>query len=243
MKIVQIDDIAVIDVEGHFNMFSLHGLKANVKKLFQGGTMHIVFNLAKVEKMTSAGVSFLVSTYNATLKRGGYFKLAQVSPSVYHLLEISRLDDVFDISDTVQNAVENCKIQARKEKDQEPKMLRRFRRLDYSLDVICYPKEHEWAVFEGHYGFKAKTKDISFKGLFLCADINFPKGTVFDLEISLEGKPVKTSAVVRWTANREKHEQHYPGMGVKFIRLSKENRKLIMDFVHSSLEKSHPLSS
>lgn len=228
MEINVFNDIAVIEVDSNLDAGALDSLRNAVETLLKDGILYFVLDLSKVKKATSVGASLLVSVYNAALKSGRYLKLTEVTPSVHKILEVSKLEEVFEICDTAKNAVESFKSQAKKDR----KYIRKYRRIDCELKVVCHPKKHMWSIFDGWQSFKAKTKNICQGGAYICCETTFPKGTVVDLEIFIGKKEIKASAMVCWKAVENRHLSHYPGMGMKFLRISTENRKLLMEHIH-----------
>jgi anti-sigma B factor antagonist len=67
---------------------------------------HIVIDMASIELINSSGLGMLVSSLTTMRKLGGTVKLAAVPASALHLLEITRLNTVFELCDSVEEAVQ-----------------------------------------------------------------------------------------------------------------------------------------
>ena len=65
----------------------------------------IIVDLAKVEYIDSSGVASLVETFQAAKGKKLDFKLAAVSEASLRVLKLARLDSVFEICDTVEDAI------------------------------------------------------------------------------------------------------------------------------------------
>ena len=67
----------------------------------------LVFDFSEVQRMDSAGVEMLLRCMEEAMKRNGDVKLAAVSPSVAVILELTRVDRLFEIYERVADAVES----------------------------------------------------------------------------------------------------------------------------------------
>ena len=65
----------------------------------------IVVNLAEVPYMDSSGVASLVKLLSRTKRQGVVLCLAALTDRVRGIFEITRLDDIFDIQATVEEAL------------------------------------------------------------------------------------------------------------------------------------------
>jgi anti-sigma B factor antagonist len=61
------------------------------------GTKKFMLNLARVEFVDSYGIGEVVRSYSVVRQTGGEMKLACVNQKVLEVLEISRLNTIFDI--------------------------------------------------------------------------------------------------------------------------------------------------
>jgi len=65
----------------------------------------IVFDLSQVEKMDGAGVDMLLTCMTKAAKRDGDLKLAAPSPGMLVILELTRMDHLFEIFETPAEAM------------------------------------------------------------------------------------------------------------------------------------------
>ena len=77
------------------------------------------------------------------------------------------------------------------------------------------------------------TRDISEGGVFVATYNSFPVGTVMELHLQMPdgGEPIKVKGEVRWYAEHNEDSDGHPGVGVRFVDLSTENRNRINRFV------------
>jgi anti-sigma B factor antagonist len=67
----------------------------------------LVFDFSNVKELDRAGVELLLLTMEEAVKRNGDLKLAAVPPQIAVILELTRVDRLFEIFDTPDNAVES----------------------------------------------------------------------------------------------------------------------------------------
>jgi anti-sigma B factor antagonist len=66
---------------------------------------HMVLDLGEVTHIDSGGLGTLVSLYASARKVGGEIKLARIDDHARELLQITRLVTLFEIFDTVEDAI------------------------------------------------------------------------------------------------------------------------------------------
>lgn len=79
-----------------------------LKKFFQDGVANgqrrFVLDMSTIDFIDSMGLGALVVALKAVTATGGDIRLAGLSPEVGSLIELTRLDKVFDIHETVDAA-------------------------------------------------------------------------------------------------------------------------------------------
>ena len=73
-------------------------LRETVRAFLDAGQLRILLNLEHLGFLDSAGLGELVRTHVAVRNRGGQLTLVNPSPSVRHLLRLTRMDNVFDFA-------------------------------------------------------------------------------------------------------------------------------------------------
>ena len=71
-------------------------LRATVDRLLADGRVRILLNLAQVPYMDSAGISELVATHKKAAITGGAVKLLNPLKRVYDILQLVKLDSIFE---------------------------------------------------------------------------------------------------------------------------------------------------
>jgi len=89
-----------------------------VKPILEGDRPRVVFNFSNVRHFDYAGVAVLLTCIEEVLKKNGDLKLAAVSAPSLTILEITRVDRLFEIFDNTADAVKSffqipgCQFQA-----------------------------------------------------------------------------------------------------------------------------------
>ena len=82
-------------------------LKKEMNRLFDSGTTDILLDLKEVRFIDSSGLGVLVSGFKNASTRQGSLKLCGLQAQVKSMFELTRLHRVFDIFQTVDEALEN----------------------------------------------------------------------------------------------------------------------------------------
>jgi anti-anti-sigma factor len=97
-------DTAVIHLDGRFDSSVLDTFKSD---LFVGEqTKYLIADMAHTTFIDSLGLATLVSTLKVMRARGGDFYIASPTEVVQMLLELTRMDSVFQILATVDEALQ-----------------------------------------------------------------------------------------------------------------------------------------
>jgi anti-sigma B factor antagonist len=79
----------------------------DVEPLLQADHPRIVFDFAQVRELDSAGVDMLLHCMEQAMKQDGDLKLASVPPHSAVILELTRVDRLFETFPTTSDAVES----------------------------------------------------------------------------------------------------------------------------------------
>ena len=93
----QIGKVSVLDLSGKITIGEGDViLRDTVIELLDAGNEYILLNLEKVGYMDSAGIGELVACYKRAKEKNGTVKLLNPSGKVYDLLQLTKLEEVFD---------------------------------------------------------------------------------------------------------------------------------------------------
>ena len=87
------------------NMRAAREFLHDVEAFLNSDRPQLVFDLAQVEQLDSAGVELLLYCMSEAHKRDGDLKLASLSPQAAVMLELTRTERLFEIYETSTDAV------------------------------------------------------------------------------------------------------------------------------------------
>jgi anti-sigma B factor antagonist len=97
-KVRQIGKVAVVDLSGKITIGAGDvQLRESVVELLEKGDRNILLNLERVSYMDSAGIGELVACYKRAKERDGVVKLVNPTGKVYDLLQLTKLEEIFDV--------------------------------------------------------------------------------------------------------------------------------------------------
>ena len=97
VSVREIGHVSVVDLSGKITIGEGDViLREKVHELLDHGHEHILLNLEKVSYMDSAGIGELVACYKRAKEKKGNVKLLNPSGKVYDLLQLTKLEEVFE---------------------------------------------------------------------------------------------------------------------------------------------------
>ena len=67
----------------------------------------LLINFTNVEHLSSAALGTLITINNKVRNRGGQLRLANIDPQIYEVFVITRLNKIFNIHETTDDAVKS----------------------------------------------------------------------------------------------------------------------------------------
>jgi anti-sigma B factor antagonist len=102
----RVDDVTILDLGGRLVLEDgVDELRERIRVLADEGRLKLVVNMADVTYVDSCGIGILISKLVTLRRRGGDLRLLNVSQRGHHLLEITRLEDVFKLYSSETDAV------------------------------------------------------------------------------------------------------------------------------------------
>jgi len=101
------DDIVVVDCAGRIVFGEESADLRDTVKMVITQSKRIVLNLSGVSYIDSGGLGTLVALYTTARNNGGSIKLANLTPRVDDLLQVTKLVTVFDVYDSEDKAIES----------------------------------------------------------------------------------------------------------------------------------------
>jgi len=106
VKIEDKNGIKVCSAEGDIDINTSPQVKKAFDKLVQSKSEKVVINLQKVAYIDSSGLATLVEILKNFKSFGGRLRLCNLSSKVKSLFEITKLEKLFDIKESEEEAVQ-----------------------------------------------------------------------------------------------------------------------------------------
>lgn len=100
---------AVVDFQGEMDVYTTPQAKEAMLDLLDNGYYHLVVNLQGAEYLDSTALGMLVGTLKRVREQGGDLRIVAPPPRIRRLFDITRLDKVFPIDQSEQDAMEYLK--------------------------------------------------------------------------------------------------------------------------------------
>ncbi|MCJ7553895.1 MAG: STAS domain-containing protein [Ignavibacteriaceae bacterium] len=108
VKIEETYQAAIIELKG--NLIGGENAKLFREKLYElidQNKKNLVVDMTDVKLVSSTGIGILISGYTTLKNAGGDLKLAHISDKVQGVLNITKLNQIFNIYDNVDEAVKS----------------------------------------------------------------------------------------------------------------------------------------
>ena len=108
MKVAErrVGNVTILQVAGRLVLDDGHDeLRAKVEQLAESGSVNLLVDLGDVTYIDSCGVGLLIAKYVSLRRKGGDLKLLRLTERSHHLMEISKLLDVFETFDGEEQAL------------------------------------------------------------------------------------------------------------------------------------------
>ncbi len=99
-------DVMVIDVEGQLIVGNRQELKQKILDELDGGERKFGVNFSETGYIDSSGLGVLVSLSKKIREQEGVLRLASLNEDLRTLFELTKLDTLFEIADSREEALE-----------------------------------------------------------------------------------------------------------------------------------------
>ena len=107
MKVEKRDGITILTTDERLDILDGPKLKEAAEKLAQESGLRLVLDIAKTGFIDSTGLHTLLSLRKTMTMNQGDIKIARPTPQALKIFQLTRLDRVFEIHDSVESAVES----------------------------------------------------------------------------------------------------------------------------------------
>jgi anti-sigma B factor antagonist len=100
--------IAILTEEKILQEVDIQGLENSIMALIeQVSGINLIINFCNVKFLTSSALGLLIRVLRKMHGTGGKLKLCSIDPRIFEVFMITRLDEVFEIYDSQEEAVES----------------------------------------------------------------------------------------------------------------------------------------
>jgi anti-anti-sigma factor len=96
--------VIVMEAPENLNYSEGRAFLAELQPLLESDRPRIVLDCSQVQHMDSAGIELLLNCMGEAMKRDGDIKLADLSPASAAILELMRVDRLFEVFETTDAA-------------------------------------------------------------------------------------------------------------------------------------------
>jgi anti-sigma B factor antagonist len=101
-----IGDVRVMAIEGYLDAHTAPVFESSIENEIRSGRIRVVVDCARLTYISSAGLGVFMSFLEEVREQGGDIKLAAITPKVYQVFDVLGFPKLFDITSTVEAAVE-----------------------------------------------------------------------------------------------------------------------------------------
>lgn len=99
--------VLVMQLPTRLNLSEAREFLPEIMSILKNDRPHIVFDFSEVEQIDSAGVEMLLKCLERVMSLDGDLKLAALTPQASVILELTRVDRLFEIFASVDEAAES----------------------------------------------------------------------------------------------------------------------------------------
>lgn len=100
-----VDQIKIISIKDRLDAYNSNKVERYLNNLIESGVKQIIVDMEGVEYISSSGLRVMLSALKNLKKKDGILKLACLQPYVLEVFEIAGFTQIFEIYNTVEEAV------------------------------------------------------------------------------------------------------------------------------------------
>ncbi len=105
LKARRVGSVTVVGIDGQLIVGNRHELKQMVLKKMEDGARRFVIDFTRTGYVDSSGLGVLVSLSKRVRQVGGDLRLASLNDDLQRLFELTKLDTLFEIRGTLDEAL------------------------------------------------------------------------------------------------------------------------------------------
>ena len=109
-RTVESGTIAIVEIRGSLvGDGDTDALREAVVDFIEQGNKRLIINLQKATYINSSGIGSIIAAHTSYVRNGGEVRLSGISNSIQNLLAVTKLIDVFEVYDTIDEAIKSFK--------------------------------------------------------------------------------------------------------------------------------------
>lgn len=105
IEIVQVQNATIVSPEGDIDTQQSTKLREELKSILESNSLQIIVDLTDVKYMDSSGIATLIEALQICKQGDKQFALCGLNRSVRSIIELARLDTIFVITETWEDAL------------------------------------------------------------------------------------------------------------------------------------------
>ncbi|NLE04956.1 MAG: STAS domain-containing protein [Crenarchaeota archaeon] len=107
MEVKTVNDVVVVSLMRRFDAYTAGEAELKITKIIEEGTKKLVCDFSQTEYLASAGLRVLITACKRLQKNGGQLVLCSIKPYVLEVFDISGLNRIFKMYDSLEIALQN----------------------------------------------------------------------------------------------------------------------------------------
>lgn len=109
-SLTSLEEVQLLSVKNILHEYANRDILSLAQQQIDIGFNKFVLDLAEMPYTNSIGLNFLIALRARCIEQGGELVLANVSHRVMRLLDITKLNDRFHLSDSVEDAIQQIQL-------------------------------------------------------------------------------------------------------------------------------------
>ncbi len=102
----QVNNILIVRLEGEFDLHTVDSFKDAVEKKINSKVKNIILNLKQIKFIDSSGLGAILGLYKRVTARGGKIVMANATPQLKRIFELSGILKIMKISKNEEDALD-----------------------------------------------------------------------------------------------------------------------------------------
>ena len=99
--------VAILDIHGEINSYAENAIMDAYTQSSSAGANAIILNFEGLDYMNSSGIGSIIAAHTTYSKGGGLVKLTGLNSNVHNLFVVTKLIDIFDVYDSLDEAIDS----------------------------------------------------------------------------------------------------------------------------------------